>query len=89
MSIRGQEVNLDFMQDLQDADNCTSIDNVKALDTGYEPQKELLSLPSSIDPSFTEKSSELLETLLPIQNENRQHEFTHVNSSPNHRENLL
>ena len=36
VAIRGQEVNIDFMKDLEEADNCTFIDSPIQLDTGYD-----------------------------------------------------
>lgn len=89
VAIRGQEVNVDFLQDLQEADNCTSIQSIIQLETGYDSTKEGLSLPASIDTSNTEKSSELLEALFPINNENNISDFTQCINLSENKDNLL
>jgi hypothetical protein len=89
VAIRGQEVNVDFLQDLQEADNCISIDSVKQLDTGYEKSKESLSQPEGIDSIGTERSNELLDALFPIRNEEKITDYSHVINTPQNRENLL
>lgn len=77
------------MQDLQEADNWTSIDSPIQLDTGYEKEKEKLSQPDWIDCSNTDKSSQLLEALFPIQNENRAGEFTQFMNPSENKDNLI
>lgn len=89
VAIRSQEVNLDFMQDLQDADNLCSIDSPIELDTGFDKEKYNLSQIEGIDLSNTENSSVVLEALLPIQNENRSSEFLHLNNNHDKRDNLI
>ena len=89
VAIRGQEVNVDFLQDLQEADNCISIDNVIQLDTGYEKSKESLSQPEGMDSIGTEKSNEMLEALFPIRNEERIIDYSHIINIPQNRENLV
>lgn len=89
VAIRGQEYNVDFMQDLQEADNFTSMDNVTNLDTGYDKTKETLSQVEGMDKPNTENSSALLNALLPIQNDNRTSEFSHLNANTGQRDNLI
>lgn len=89
VAIRGQEVNVDFMQDLQEADNYTSIESPLQLDTGYDKQKEKYSQCDGLDFTNTDNSSILLDALLPIQNENRVPEFCHLNPTTENKENIL
>lgn len=89
VAIRAQEVNVDFMQDLQEADNFTSIESPVQLDTGYEKQKEALSKVEGLETVSTENSSLLLDALFPINNENRAPEFCHLNANPENRENVI
>lgn len=80
VGVRGQEVNVDFLQDLQEADNCTSIESPVQLDTGYDRQKENLSRIEGIDTSGTENSSMLLDAFLPIKNEESINDFVQLNN---------
>ena len=89
VAIRSQELNLDFMQDLQDADNLWSIDSPIELDTGFDQEKFNLSKIEGIDYENTSNSSILLDALLPIKNENRSAEFLHLNSNHDKKDNLI
>jgi hypothetical protein len=80
VGVRGQEVNVDFLQDLQEADNWTSIESPVQLDTGYDWQKENLSQIEGIDTSGTENSSVLLDAFLPIRNEELINDFVQLNN---------